>query len=68
LLEQPYPISEEDLAKRVPTVEVTTPSEPVQHRPELSEQVEKELAALPPEEPDDSGEVAFPAAPGEKVE
>ena len=57
LFGQQYPISEEELAKRVPAVEVTTLPELVQHRPELSEQVEEELAALPPEEADDSGEV-----------
>ena len=51
---QQYPITEEDLEKRVPAVEVTDLPEPVQHRPELSEQVEQELAALPPEEADDS--------------
>ena len=53
---QHYPITEEDLAKRLPAVEVTTVPEPVQHRPELSEQVDAELASLPPEESDDSGE------------
>ena len=51
---QQYPITEEELAKRLPAVEVT--ELPVQHRPELSEQVEAELAALPPVEEDDSGE------------
>jgi len=50
-----YPVSEDDLGQRISTVQPTTPIEPVQHRPELSEQVEAELAALPPEEPDDVG-------------
>lgn len=52
---QQYPIAEEDLEKRLPAVEVTALPEPVQHRPELSEQAEEELAAIPPEEMDDSG-------------
>jgi DNA sulfur modification protein DndB len=52
---QQYPITEEDLAKRLPAVEVPSLPEPVQHRPELSDQVEAELAALPPEEADDAG-------------
>jgi DNA sulfur modification protein DndB len=65
---QQYPITEEDLAKRLPTIEVTTPTEPVLHRPELSEQVEAELAALPPEETDDSAEVVTPPAPTEAAE
>lgn len=47
---QPYPVSEEELGKRLPTEEVTTTPEPVEHRPELSEQVEAELAAMPPED------------------
>jgi DNA sulfur modification protein DndB len=51
---QQYPITEEELAKQLPAVEVT--ELPVQHRPELSEQVEAELAAIPPIEADDSGE------------
>ena len=51
---QQYPIAEEDLAKRLPAVEVTALPEPVPHRQELSEQVEAELAAIPPEEADDS--------------
>src|SRR5205823_2657765 len=61
---QQYPIAEDDLAQRLPAVEVTTPTEPVLQRQELSEQVEAELAALPPEEPDDSAEVAPPATGG----
>jgi DNA sulfur modification protein DndB len=52
---QQYPITEEELAKRLPAIEVT--ELPVQHRPELSERVEAELAAIPPIEADDSGEV-----------
>jgi DNA sulfur modification protein DndB len=51
---QPYPISEEDLAKRLPVVEVN--ETPVEHRRELSEQVEEEMAAMPPTEADDSDE------------
>jgi hypothetical protein len=65
---QQYPMSEEDLAKRLPAVEVTALPEPVQHRPELSEQVEAELAAIPPEEPDDSGEVVSLTTPAERTE
>ena len=53
---QHYPITEDDLAKRVPAVEVTDLPESVQHRPELSEQVEAELAAIPGEDADDAGE------------
>lgn len=49
-----YPISEEDLAKRLPAVEIPTPAEPVERTPELSDQVEAELAAIPPEEPEES--------------
>jgi DNA sulfur modification protein DndB len=60
---QQYPITEEELAKRVPAVEVTAVPEPVHHRPELSEQVEAELAAIPPEEDD---EVSTATAGGEK--
>ena len=56
---QQYPISEEDLAKRLPAVEVASLPETVQHRPELSEQVDAELAAMPPEEADDSGNASL---------
>ncbi len=45
-----YPISEEELGKRLPSVEVTFVPERVEYRPELSEQVEAELAAIRPEE------------------
>jgi DNA sulfur modification protein DndB len=65
---QQYPMSEEDLAKRLPAVEVTALPEPVEHRPELSEQVEAELAALPPEEGDDSGEVGSATTPADRTE
>ena len=60
---QQYPITEEELSARLPAVEVTAPTEPVVHRPELSEQADAELAAIPPEEPDDTGEVVTPAQP-----
>lgn len=50
---QAYPVTEEDLAKRIPPVEPTETVEPVTHRPELSEQVENETESLPPSEPDD---------------
>jgi hypothetical protein len=53
---QQYPIAEEDLAKRLPAVEVPATGEPVLHRPELSEQMEAEQAAIPTDEADDSGE------------
>jgi DNA sulfur modification protein DndB len=52
---QQYPISEDELVKRVPAVEVNESA--VEHRPELSEQVDAELAEMPPIEADDSGEV-----------
>ncbi len=58
---QQYPINEEELMKRVPAVEVTVPVEPVPHRPELSDLAEAELAAIPPDEPEDATEVATPA-------
>ncbi len=57
-----YPVAEEELAKRLPAVEVTALPETVQHRPELSEQVEAELAAIPPEEADDSGTTGEPGS------
>jgi hypothetical protein len=47
---QQYPLTEEDLGKRIPAVEVTTVPDPVEHRPELSEQVEAELAGAPAED------------------
>jgi DNA sulfur modification protein DndB len=59
---QQYPISEDELAKRLPPVDVAEPTEPILHRQELSEQAEAELAAIPPEEPDDSA-AAAPATP-----
>jgi DNA sulfur modification protein DndB len=62
---QQYPVSEEDLAKRLSEVEMIAPTEPVQHRPELSDKAEAELAAVPPEEADDSGEVVTPSAAAE---
>lgn len=40
---QVYPVTDDELAKRLPAVEVPA-------RPELSDQVEAELAAIPPEE------------------
>jgi hypothetical protein len=65
---QQYPVAEEDMTKRLPAVEVTAPEVPAQHRPELAEQAEAELAAIPPEEPDDAGEVVAPPATGESAE
>ncbi len=47
---QPYPVTAEELAKRLPAVEVTSVRDPLPPRPELSDRVEAELAAMPPEE------------------
>ena len=50
LRNQQYPVSEEALALRLTTTVFKV--EPVEHPKELSEQVEEELATLPPEEPE----------------
>ena len=46
----PYPVSEEVLGKRLSAVEVTAVPEPVEHGPELSDEIEDALAAVPAEE------------------